>query len=568
MKLEEVISKCQPKLAEYPRTESGRQYRRFQYTWFDQFPWLEYSPSKDAIFCFSCFIFENKVPRHLTFTTEGFRSWKRVNDGVRCALLMHVGSPTSPHNNAVKSAGDLMKVSRHIDKVLNAQTVEEVQKNRLRLMTTIESVRWLSLQACTFRGHDESSTSNNRGNFLEMIRLMGRLNVDIDDVVLEKAPKNAKYTSPTIQKEILHILANKVRKKICEEVRDAKFCILVDEAKDASNKEQMAIVLRFVDIQGQGYDGASNMCGAWNGLQALFLRDCPYAYYVHCFAHRLQLALVATAGNEISIWLFFSKLTTIINLICASPKHHIELHYAQAIEIAHMVATGERETGRGANQIGNLHQSGTTRWSSHFDSICSLIDMYGATITVLESMVQEGSSNSIRGEAGGCLIVMKSFEFIFILYLMHKIMGITDLLCRALQQKSLDILNAMDLVSTTKALLQTLRDAKFDLLLENVQFVCTKYEIDIPHMNASYKKATGRSCQQQGSVTVYQHYHYDIFNSTIDFQLEELNSRFSDEIVELLVLSSALEPKDNFKSFKVDAIYKLAEKFYPEDFNE
>jgi hypothetical protein len=62
------------------------------------------------------------------------------------------------------------------------------------------------------------------------------------------------------------------------------------------------------------YDGASNMCGAWNGLQALFLRDCPYTYYVHCFAHRLQLALVGATGNEISIWLFFSKLTTIIKL--------------------------------------------------------------------------------------------------------------------------------------------------------------------------------------------------------------------------------------------------------------
>ncbi|XP_073265512.1 uncharacterized protein [Populus alba] len=162
-----------------------------------------------------------------------------------------------------------------------------------------------------------------------------------------------------------------------------------------------------------------------------------------------------------------------------------------------MVATGERETGRGANQIGNLHRSGTTRWSSHFDSICSLIDMYGATITVLET----------------------------------------------LQQKSLDILNAMDLVSTTKVLLQALRDAGFDLLLANVQFFCTKYEIDIPHMNALYKKATGRY---------------------VNNKLEELNSRFSDGTVELLVLSSALEPKDNFKSFKVDAIYKLAEKFYPE----
>ena len=68
------------------------------------------------------------MPCHPTFTTEGFKSWKRVNDGVRCALLMHVGSPTSPHNNVVKSAEDLMKVSRPIDKVLNAKNVEEVQK--------------------------------------------------------------------------------------------------------------------------------------------------------------------------------------------------------------------------------------------------------------------------------------------------------------------------------------------------------------------------------------------------------------------------------------------------------
>jgi len=145
---------------------------------------------------------------------------------------------------------------------------------------------------------------------------------------------------------------------------------------------------------------------------------------------------------------------------------------------------------------GNLHQSGTTHWSSHFDSICSLIDMYSATIIVLVSMVQKGSFNSIHGEAGGCLIVMKSFKFIFILYFMHKIMGTTNLLCRVLQQKSLNILNTMYLISTTKALLRTLRDVRFDLLIANVQSVCTKYEIDIPHMNASYKKTTGRSYQQ------------------------------------------------------------------------
>jgi hypothetical protein len=38
---------------------------------------------------------------------------------------------------------------------------------------------------------------------------------------------------------------------------------------------------------GQGYNGASNMRGEFNGLKALILNSNPSAYYVHCFAHRL-----------------------------------------------------------------------------------------------------------------------------------------------------------------------------------------------------------------------------------------------------------------------------------------
>ena len=59
-------------------------------------------------------------------------------------------------------------------------------------------------------------------------------------------------------------------------------------------------------------------------------------------------------------YFFFSKLTAIINLISVSLKCHTELHYTQAIEIAHIVSTEECEIGRVANQIGNLHRSGTT----------------------------------------------------------------------------------------------------------------------------------------------------------------------------------------------------------------
>ena len=64
---------------------------------------------------------------------------------------------------------------------------------------------------------------------------------------MENASRNAKYMSPTIQKEILHIFASKVRNVIREKIGDAKFCIFVDEAWDESKRKQMNNSLRFVD---------------------------------------------------------------------------------------------------------------------------------------------------------------------------------------------------------------------------------------------------------------------------------------------------------------------------------
>lgn len=129
-------------------------------------------------------------------------------------------------------------------------------------------------------------------------------------LVLENAHKTTKYTSHTIQNEILHVLESKVRNKIREDIEDSKFCIIVDETHDESKREQMALVLRFVNkygfiqerffdlvhvkdtstlilkdkisiifscysldiqnIHGQEYDSASNMCSEWKILQTFF----------------------------------------------------------------------------------------------------------------------------------------------------------------------------------------------------------------------------------------------------------------------------------------------------------
>jgi hypothetical protein len=80
-----------------------------------------------------------------------------------------------------------------------------------------------------------------------LIRFLATYNDKVAEVVLDNVPQTAKYTSPKIQKEILHILATKVRDVFCKEIGVVKFCILVDEALDESKMEQMTIILRFVD---------------------------------------------------------------------------------------------------------------------------------------------------------------------------------------------------------------------------------------------------------------------------------------------------------------------------------
>ncbi|XP_052625901.1 uncharacterized protein LOC128132931 [Lactuca sativa] len=343
-----------------------------------------------------------------------------------------------------------------------------------------------------FRGHDEK----NRGNIIELIKHTTSYDEEVANVVLENAPSNTKYTSPEVEKEILHVFAEKVQKKIVEDICDSKYCIIVDEASDESKKEQMAIVLRYVDkkdtssstlyssicatltsyklaienLREQGYDGASNMRGEWKGLQALFLKDYPCAYYIHC----------------------------------ASCKRQDELQAAQAAKIAELLESGEIESGKGANQIGTLKCAGETYWSSHYNSISSLLRMYNPTCTVLENIKKQA------------------------LIIKQKILGITDILCQALQQKSQNIISAITMVSHTKKLIETLRDNEWGSFLNDIIELCKQHDIEIPEFKDPYFE--GRSNRKGGHITIEHHCHFDIFNETIDFQLQEIDTKFNERV--------------------------------------
>ncbi|KAH1032286.1 hypothetical protein J1N35_044460 [Gossypium stocksii] len=143
-----------------------------------------------------------------------------------------------------------------------------------------------------------------------------------------------------------------------------------------------------------------------------------------------------------------------------------------------------------------------------------------------------------RSEVDGIYDTMSSVEFVFILHFIIEMLGTIDDLCQTLQYKSQDILNAMQLVSSTKTLLHKFKDHGWDPLFEKVKLFCKNHEIKVPNLSVSYK--IGR----------------------------EMNSRFNDEVVELLVFNSTLDPRDNYKAFRVEDICKLMNDFYLNDFTE
>ncbi|XP_042471469.1 uncharacterized protein LOC122053481 [Zingiber officinale] len=95
---------------------------------------------------------------------------------------------------------------------------------------------------------------------------------------------------------------------------------------------------------------------------------------------------------------------------------------------------------------------------------------------------------------------------------------------------------------------------------------------EIEHMLAIGECDSGSGANQIGNLqragAIRWSYHYDSVKRliAIDFILMELNTLFNESSMELLSLSSALDPKNSFKSINIDDICKLAMKFYPEDF--
>ena len=173
-------------------------------------------------------------------------------------------------------------------------------------------------------------------------------------------------------------MAESVRKKIREELRPARyFTFIADETKDISKSKQLSLVLRYVfngntyerfifytkcnelnaeviftnitsalreidtDITNcisQCYDGASVMIGHLTGARTRVTDVNPFAIYIHCHAHKLNLVLVDTCCT-VSHASYFSLLESVYVFISSSIPHTIfmskqkELGFTRQIQL-------------------------------------------------------------------------------------------------------------------------------------------------------------------------------------------------------------------------------------------
>ena len=226
-------------------------------------------------------------------------------------------------------------------------------------------------------------------------------------------------------------MATLVRSKICSSVETSGFySILADETKDLSKQEQLAIVVRYVDVDttsiiecfltyveatslnaeslskyildtlklynldakrivSQGYDGASVMSGTCSGVQQRIREIAPQATYVHWHAHCLNLVLVECVKANSQAFEFFSLVQALYVFMSTSKTHAIFLE-----------KQGELHKEKQPKQLQRLSD---TRWACRYFALDAIASTFDSILATLES-IAEGHDKPKAVEATGILV--------------------------------------------------------------------------------------------------------------------------------------------------------------------
>ncbi|XP_026404442.1 uncharacterized protein LOC113299604 [Papaver somniferum] len=329
-------------------------------------------------------------------------------------------------------------------------------------------------------------------------------------------------------------------------------------------------------LRGQGYDGESNCRGELHGLKSLILKENECAYYIHCFANKLQSILVSVGTEQFEVYNLFKSVAKLVDIVGAVAKRYANLQERDVVlafeELKNSGFLYEMKI-KAFAFVGDSNLETTLIWSSvacedsHYNTLSSLITMFASVIDVLDVIERDGYSGDDKFSASGVLDTIFSFPIVFSLHLMKTILGITSDLSKALQRRDQDLVNAMKLVKVCKEQLQMMRDNGWDSLFKEVCSFCDEHQMETPNMdNVVPRQVRYRRSDETQEITNMHYYHVELFQGVLNMILQELNNRFTETDTELLLCIVCLSPSDSFSAFNKQQLIRLAQ-FYPVDFS-
>lgn len=298
-----------------------------------------------------------------TFVDKPFNNWHKLREKADKHQQMKY------HHDALICGQSFLdsvhKPEQNVNNLLDVKRRKNIETNRHIVKCIAEAILFCGRQCIALRGDNEdlSKNSGNVGNFLAALQMIANhdkiLKEHLQTHGLAKG-KEAKYTSPKIQNEVIEIIGQDIiLKGLVDEIKAAQLYSIMADEVTSHNKEQLALCVRFIDknneareefiafinvpritgeaiseaiittlrnlgldiknIRGQGYDGASNMSSDNVGVQRRIKEQSPKAAYVHCSGHCLNL-VIAHSCSLPQIRNALDKLKQVSLFFQGSPK--------------------------------------------------------------------------------------------------------------------------------------------------------------------------------------------------------------------------------------------------------
>lgn len=551
--------------------------RRFSHAYLTDYPWLKYSPSLNGGLCLPCVLFGHLAPQKLSKVKNLVTKAVIASKDSRSALKRHASSGDTLHSFSKQHFNTFLnRMNRNvvpITAMVDSLRSKRIKENRQVLFPIVDTIIFCGRQGLPLRGHRDSSKNFPDagkyscdipvGNFIELINFRIRGGDQIMKEHYEKHSANASYLSHITQNEIVRCCGEVITDSIISDIKESNyFSILADEVMDSLNKEQLSLVLRYVDknfnikesfvkfihlatglsgksladsilssiydlglditdCRGQGYDGASSVSGHINGCSAHILSRNRKALYVHCFSHRLNL----TIAHACSVDSVKSMLLTIKQV---SDFFNMSEQRQQGLELnIKRFCSDSRKL--------KLKDVCRTRWVERINGLDVFEELFPAILNTLENMesnepLPDGRyyNNNTRSNASIFLPKLLSFAFIVNMVITRSVFDLTLGVTQLLQSKSNDIADGVDMIESLLVLVTSIRN--------NIQFYHNKWYLESLELanqfhvteakKRSVKRQINRANHPASDISTF----YKVFLSIpiIEHLQSQLNTRFTE----------------------------------------